>query len=218
VQFLGPTELTPGAVATFEFDVRSTDSHQVAGGFNVAASGGRLDVLPDQGERRASNGELTHSQPKRNVDDVAAWTFTWTAPPSPGAYTLWGAGNSVDLNGGNGGDGSGKTTFVIQVIAESPTDTETPTATQTATPTTTRTATPTTTPTATPTVTPSPIDCPGDCDGSARVTINELITAVAIALNTADPNACRAADRDGDGRVSIAELVAAVRAALDGCS
>lgn len=197
VQFIGPAELTAGAVATYRFEVRSTDPREIAAGFDVAADGGRLDVLPDQGERRASNGELTHSEPKHNSDDVAAWDFTWTAPAAAGVYTLFAAGNSVDLNGGNSGDGTRTTRFAITVADA--------------------TATATDPPAPTPTVTPLPTTCPGDCDGSTRVTIDELIVGVAIALGTADPHLCLALDRDRDGHVSIAELVAALRAALDGC-
>jgi hypothetical protein len=59
--------------------------------------------------------------------------------------------------------------------------------------------------------------CPGDCDGSGRVTINELVLAVNIALGTTALSACAASDRNGDGQVSINELLAAVNAVLNGC-
>jgi hypothetical protein len=77
------------------------------------------------------------------------------------------------------------------------------------------TSTPTATPppTATPTVTPS---APGDCNGDRRVSIEELIISVRIALGETAPTACAAADRNGDGEVRIDELIAAVNAALDG--
>jgi hypothetical protein len=56
----------------------------------------------------------------------------------------------------------------------------------------------------------------GDCDGDRRVTINELISGVAIALG-AGADGCPALDADGDDRVSIGELIAAVDASLNGC-
>jgi hypothetical protein len=59
--------------------------------------------------------------------------------------------------------------------------------------------------------------CPGDCDGDGRVTVNELVRGVAIALGGAGLDHCAAADGNGDGRLSIAELVANVNAALAGC-
>lgn len=54
----------------------------------------------------------------------------------------------------------------------------------------------------------------GDCDGDGRVTIDELVAGVRIALGDAPLATCAAADGDGDGVVGIAELVAAVGRAL----
>ncbi len=112
-----------------------------------------------------------------------------------------------------------------------PTDTPTHTPTQTHTPTHTVTGTvPTDTPTHTPTSTPmltstptatgtgQPQPCAGDCDGDGRVTINELIRAVNIALGQQPVDACPAADLDGNGRVAINELIAAVNDSLGRCS
>jgi N-acetylglucosamine-6-sulfatase len=59
--------------------------------------------------------------------------------------------------------------------------------------------------------------CVGDCGGDARVSIDELIIAVGIALEQRPASDCLAVDRDGGGQVSVAELVAAVGAALSGC-
>ncbi len=61
------------------------------------------------------------------------------------------------------------------------------------------------------------ISCEADCDGGGVVTIDELISAVRVALGDVDPAGCQAADVNGDGSVSIAELVEAVGRALDGC-
>lgn len=93
----------------------------------------------------------------------------------------------------------------------------TPTQTPRITPTAPATATATsrgTTPTATRTHRPR---CVADCDASATVTIEELITAVSIALERSPLATCPAADANGDERVTIDELVRAVRAALSGC-
>lgn len=59
--------------------------------------------------------------------------------------------------------------------------------------------------------------CPGDCDEDRTVAVNELVTAVTVALERAEITACTSADRDLDARVRVNELVAAVRNALDGC-
>jgi pimeloyl-ACP methyl ester carboxylesterase len=53
--------------------------------------------------------------------------------------------------------------------------------------------------------------CPGDCNGDGRVTSDELLTLVNIALRSG------AVDLDGDDRISVDEIVAAVNGALKGC-
>jgi len=60
-------------------------------------------------------------------------------------------------------------------------------------------------------------DCPGDCNGDGTVQINELVTAVGIALGATDIGACRATDLNGDGAIAINELLTAVNALLGGC-
>lgn len=59
--------------------------------------------------------------------------------------------------------------------------------------------------------------CDGDCNGDQRVTVSELVTGVAIALDRAALDQCATIDRDGNGRVSVDELVAAVGSALGDC-
>ncbi len=59
--------------------------------------------------------------------------------------------------------------------------------------------------------------CAGDCNGDGVVSINELITAVNIALGSRDIEDCRNADGNGDDAIAINELVRAVNSALSGC-
>ena len=59
--------------------------------------------------------------------------------------------------------------------------------------------------------------CAGDCNGNGSVAINELITAVNIALGNTAIDACAAADGNANGEVAINELIAAVNRALNGC-
>ena len=59
--------------------------------------------------------------------------------------------------------------------------------------------------------------CVGDCNRDAAVTVNELVTMVDIALETADPSTCVAGDADGSGDVTVNEIVAGVNSALNGC-
>jgi DNA-binding beta-propeller fold protein YncE len=57
--------------------------------------------------------------------------------------------------------------------------------------------------------------CTGDCDGSRGVSIEELISAVAISLGTAEPSTC--ASLAGVGEITIDILIGAVRFSLEGC-
>lgn len=62
-----------------------------------------------------------------------------------------------------------------------------------------------------------PTGCPGDCSGDGRVTVDELVAGVGIALGSRALAACATFDGDDDGSVTVAELIAAVNAALGGC-
>lgn len=77
---------------------------------------------------------------------------------------------------------------------------------------------PTPSPTITPTPTPTPPPpCYGDCNHDGRITVDELVIGVGIALDHTSMDACRSLDIDRNGRVSVDELVLAVSGALNGC-
>lgn len=59
--------------------------------------------------------------------------------------------------------------------------------------------------------------CGGDCNGDGRVTIDELLRAVNIALDAVPVTACAMADTNRNGAVIINELTGAVNSALSGC-
>jgi hypothetical protein len=69
-----------------------------------------------------------------------------------------------------------------------------------------------------PTSCPVVAGCPGDCSGDGRVTVDELVTGVNIALGELDPAECSPLDVNSDGKISVDELVAAVNSALHGCT
>lgn len=97
--------------------------------------------------------------------------------------------------------------------------TPTPPATPTSTSTPTRTLTPivgVTEPTEG-TPTPSPAACVGDCDGNRSITVDEIVTLVAVSLGSA-PLGCVAGDVDASGTITVDEIVAALTRALTGCS
>ncbi|MEO8604308.1 MAG: hypothetical protein ABI629_17165 [bacterium] len=76
---------------------------------------------------------------------------------------------------------------------------------------------PTSTASATATVTETPISCVGDCNADGRVTVEEIILGVNIALGSSTSAVCPAMDRNHDAEVRISELIDAVGNALDGC-
>ena len=59
-------------------------------------------------------------------------------------------------------------------------------------------------------VTIAPAACAGDCDADGRVTIDQLITGVRMALGEAPLTACPAMDADQSGGIQVDDLVAAV--------
>jgi hypothetical protein len=109
--------------------------------------------------------------------------------------------------------------------APTPTSTPVQTSTATLTPTYIFTATytpsPTPTPsvtlTATPTPTQAPTACTGDCNDDLQVTVDEVLTAVNIALGNVQLLNCEAADVNHDGQVTVDEILTAVNNALNGC-
>lgn len=60
--------------------------------------------------------------------------------------------------------------------------------------------------------------CAGDCNGDQQVTVDELITAVNIALGLRPIDDCVVSDSNLDRQVTIDELLTAVNRALAGCS
>ena len=62
------------------------------------------------------------------------------------------------------------------------------------------------------------LTCAGDCRGDGRVTVDDLITGVTIALGIARPTDCLAFDTNHDGQVAVDELMTAVNHALNGCA
>jgi hypothetical protein len=59
--------------------------------------------------------------------------------------------------------------------------------------------------------------CSGDCSANGVVTIDELVTGVAVALGSATLDRCLAFDCNGTEQVTIDCLVQAVSHALNGC-
>jgi hypothetical protein len=59
--------------------------------------------------------------------------------------------------------------------------------------------------------------CVGDCRADGTVSVDDLVTGVAIALGTQALERCLSLDAGDDDRVTIDDLVLAVNNALKGC-
>lgn len=112
VAISGPTQVQPGSSHTYV--LRIAEGGETAGGLNVSVSEGSLTAI-DSGTKLV-NGEITHVSP-RLIDPSGnvVFRFKWTAPLSAGSVTLYGAANSVDLNGQPSGDRSTKVSRTITV-------------------------------------------------------------------------------------------------------
>jgi len=71
---------------------------------------------------------------------------------------------------------------------------------------------------AAPPVSGAAVGCVGDCDGDDRVTIDEIVTGVNVALGSLSLDRCRSFDCDGNGEVTVDCLIRAVIGALNGCA
>jgi hypothetical protein len=119
VSFEGPTTVAAGQTALFRFVVRTNNPEQLAAGFDVSATAGTLGTLPSSGAKTqpfSGEIEVTHTQPRDNDETgEASWPFTWEAPQALGEETLFGAGNSVDGFGDQGGDELAATILEVEV-------------------------------------------------------------------------------------------------------
>jgi hypothetical protein len=62
------------------------------------------------------------------------------------------------------------------------------------------------------------IGCSGDCNGDGRVTVDELVRMVNVALGNTGVRACLAGDKDRNGAIAVNEVITAVNNALAGCA
>lgn len=199
---------------TFKLLYTSATDQMIAGfiwdqnqGQNFAADNVGINHLFIQSETSGIDFNLSF-EVESTVPDVdlpptptATTTSTPTATPSA-TLAPTATSTAADTNTPTG-------TFTPTVT---PTRTNTPTATITPTP------TPTNAETKTPMPTGTPILCVGDCNGDGRVTIDNIIILVHIALGLRPVDDCQAGDVNRDNAITLDELVRAVANALNDCS
>jgi hypothetical protein len=95
-----PTGYTPGQIYALTITV-SGGPFSTKGGFNLEVSEGILSTDDSNVHTNVPANQATHTNP-----DQRSWTVNWQAPTSGlGDVTIWVAGNAVNGNGNNGGDG-----------------------------------------------------------------------------------------------------------------
>lgn len=113
VNIEGPTVVTPGSTRTYTLII--SGGQETAGGLDVAVTEGILAAI--SADTQELSDEITHTDPKlADVDGTVSFSFQWTAPVTPTAVTMYGAGNSVNLLEGNQGDAAATTTLAIAVL------------------------------------------------------------------------------------------------------
>lgn len=113
VTLSGPTSLDAGASAVYTFQLE-TDAAVTGMNAAVSANDGVM-TGDDAGFTRAESGEVTHAKTVKPDAGVVIYSFSMTAPPFGGKYTLFAAGNACNNNGQSDGDDSSATTLMIDV-------------------------------------------------------------------------------------------------------
>ena len=113
----GPTLVQPGETNTYTLTLGG--GQERAGGLDVSVTDGTL-VIIDVGTQLL-DGEVAHTTPRPVTPFIfeASWSFNWTAPLTAGMVTLYGAGNSVNLQAGNNGDAANTDALTIMVAGDS---------------------------------------------------------------------------------------------------
>lgn len=116
----GSFNVSPGGTLTITFTVAHSSQSAAGADIGVVNSSNQNagTLSPASGSGLQSVGsELTHSQAKTMSSGSASFTFTWTAPNTPGTYTIRAAGNAVNGNGNSSGDVYNTGTQTITVVS-----------------------------------------------------------------------------------------------------
>ena len=116
VSLSGPNTVDAGSTHTYTLTI--TGGQEIAGGLDVSVINGLLNAI-DPGTQILS-GEITHTEPRPAANNAVSWTFEWTAPAVAGTVTMYGAGNSINGNGGTSGDAPNKDSLTIIVNVPAP--------------------------------------------------------------------------------------------------
>ena len=113
----GPDSLTPGMQSTYTVTI--TGGPCVAGGIDIAVSTGTLAIITS--DLRSASSELTQTTPKMASGGKVTFQFTYTAPATLGAQTIYATGLSANHTGDESGDlYNAATNKTVTVVASLP--------------------------------------------------------------------------------------------------
>ncbi|MFT5681504.1 MAG: hypothetical protein ACI8RZ_002410 [Myxococcota bacterium] len=104
--------VAPGDTIDIDLVVATTDTTREGAGLDVSVDGGTLQAGFNT---QSSSGEITHSATEPLSASSATFEFSWIAPSQEGDYTFYAAGNAVNGNRNNSGDGWNTTTMTVTV-------------------------------------------------------------------------------------------------------
>ena len=114
VVIAGPAVVDAGTTNSYTLTI--VGGQQAGGGLDVSVTGGAL-IQTDAGTQLAV-GEITHTMPRMaDMFGRVTFLFDWQAPTAPGVYTIYGAGNSVNLNMNFQGDNAALANLDVVVNA-----------------------------------------------------------------------------------------------------
>lgn len=95
------TQIEAGKTYVFQFSVANPSESEA--GCDISVDNGAVLGLDGANSGLwipSGSNELTHTQPQVFTGDSAVWSFTYTAPLTPGTAHIYAAGNAVDFDGG----------------------------------------------------------------------------------------------------------------------
>lgn len=113
VRITGPSTLAAGQ--TGDFTLTITGGAGTRGGMNVSVDVAEAALQGVSGSTTAFSNEVHQSAPKAFSGGSVSFPFKLVAPPFGGTVKLFGAGNSVNGNGGTSGDRAALTTLSVTV-------------------------------------------------------------------------------------------------------
>ena len=120
----GRTTLEPGEAATYQLLIQSNNvGVQTHAGLDVAvldAAAAKVGTLViGDTDTQIMESEIVHTGPKMGDNSgLTTFSFSYIAPTTPGEYTIYYAGNSVDLKGSPDGDQA--TVGTTKIVVSSP--------------------------------------------------------------------------------------------------